>query len=444
MTTTSETDLDEGTRGRRPIKLLGFGALHAFNTALNMGFTLLQLLVLARILSISRYSEIVFLSTIGFYLQPIDQAIGRSSFVALQGGEADVLQPQRPEIRLVLAAHASLVVAVSLIVPSLLQTVASSVWSEDVLFLFLSLAINMWAFDLQSTAWAIGRNVPFVQVSIAHRLLHLCALATAFWTKSFAAFVAISSLATIFCVVLVWRMFAQAGLLQASARQFDWSGYIGIFRLSFLATLTDFLALNAPYALVAARFGIGPSLIAFDSVMKVARIVMAGARTLAEIVLPRHSALVAGGRLDYARSTFRAVLGLSFCLTLIPAAAIALAGGTLFHILLGRNDVVPQTAMIAAATIVLASGIYQPASFFLGYSNARSSIYTMGVQAFVAMTGFGAALYLLPRSSSWLLTTFAFAFFALAFGAAWLADRTFRLPRLSEIIEPAALANESV
>ena len=407
-----------------------------------MGFTLLQLLVLARILPIARYSEIVFLATVGFYLQPIDQAIGRSNFVALQNSHPHAEDRYRSEIRAVIAWHAGLVLAVSLAVPSLLQVVASPMWIEDVLFLFLGLTINLWAFDLQSTAWAIGRNMPFVQLSIVHRLVHLSALALAFTTGRFAVFVGISSVASLLALLVVLALFARSGLLRRDRSAQDWAGYRKVLRLSFLATLTDFLTLNAPYALVAARFGIGPSLVAFDSVMKVARIMMAAARTLAEIVLPRHSALVAGGRLANARSMFRMVLGASLGVALIPFLAISTAGGTLFHILLGRNDVVPLAAMPAAALIVLASGLYQPASFFLSFSNEKLSILALSLGALVAIIGFGVLLVCAPATSAWLLSSFAAVFLGLAVVSAWLTDRLFRTPTAR--IEPAVLVNESV
>ncbi len=407
-----------------------------------MGFTLFQLLVLARILPLARYSEIVFLATVGFYLQPIDQAIGRSNFIALQNSHPHAEDRYRSEIRAVIALHGGLVLAVSLIVPSILHAVASPMWIEDVLFLFLGLAINLWAFDLQSTAWAIGRNLPFVQLSILHRLIHLSALALAFATGRFAFFVGISSIATMLALLVVFGMFAKAGLLRHDPRAEDWTNYRRVLRLSFLATITDFLTLNAPYALVAARFGIGPSLVAFDSVMKVARIMMAAARTLAEIVLPRHSALVAGGRLANARSMFRKVLGASLGLALIPFLAISTAGGALFHLLLGRNDVVPLSAMPAAALIVLASGLYQPASFFLSFSDRKRSILALSLGATVAIASFGALLISAPATSGWLLSSFATVFVGLAAAAAWLTDQSFKRPTV--LVEPAVLVNESV
>ena len=61
--------------------------------------------------------------------------------------------------------------------PSLLAPIGSSRWSADVLFLLLGLATNFWAFELQSLAWALGRNLPFVRLALAHRSAHFGALA---------------------------------------------------------------------------------------------------------------------------------------------------------------------------------------------------------------------------------------------------------------------------
>ncbi len=412
--------------------LLGFGILHAFNTALNMGFTLLQLVVLARILPFERYSEVVFLATIGFYVQPIDQAIGKSHFVALQVVDGTPRR-ERPELPIVLAAQAALLLVIAFVIPSFVNHAGSLSWVEDVLFLFLCLSINFWAFDLQSTAWAVQRNLSFVKLSIVHRACHFGALAIAFATGSFTLFVALASLATFLCLLVVAWMFVGAGFFAGRRPSADWRGYLGIFRLSLLATLTDFLVLNAPYALVAAKFGIGPALVIFDSVMKVARIVMAGSRTLAEIALTRHGNLVAGHRMREARGLFRVIVGLSLAATLVPVGAILAVGHVVFHSLLGHNDVVPDAAMPAAALIVLASGLYQPTAFFLSFSNRRGAIRRLTAVTVVVIAVFSALLYILPIGPVMLLALFGTGFLGIGCAAAWLADRLYLVPKPARV-----------
>src|SRR5271166_2457967 len=235
----------------------GFAALHACNTALNMGFTLLQVLVLARILPPARYSEVVFLTAIGFYFQPFNQAVGKANFMALrdeavQSGRVG----GRPEVVAALAIQATVLLVASLAIPAALQSFGSRLWFEDTLFLFLCLAINFWAFDLQSTAWAVDRNLAFVRLSLVHRTLHSCALVIGYATSSLLVFGCLGSIATIFCVSFVATMLFGAGL-RASSPNAAWPEFFRTLWLAMLSTLADFIVLNAPYSLVTARVGVG-------------------------------------------------------------------------------------------------------------------------------------------------------------------------------------------
>ena len=408
-------------------RLFGFPALHAGNTALNMGFTLLQLLVLAHILALDRYSEIVFLATIGFYVQPLNQACGKTAFVALRP-DAVRGRAARPRVELAtsLACQGVVILVLALAVPSVLATPGTRVWAEDAMFLFLSLAVNAWAFDLQSTAWAVGLNLPFVRLSIVHRGLHLAALGAGFATNQLIVFVVPASVATVACGTVALRMFARAGLLGMGSAPKDWRGYGVVFRAALLSTAADFLMLNAPYVLLTTRFGIGPMLIVFDSVMKVARITMAGSRTLGEIALPRHSAMTESGRTAEARRLFWMVFALCVGASAVPALAIAIAGQTVFHLLLGANDVVAPSAMVPAALVIVASGLYQSTSFFLGYGNARQASLVVAATATGALATFFCSLYLIAPVPSVVLSAFGLAMLCVGLVAAALMDQSFR------------------
>ncbi len=432
-----------GGEGRPPV---GFGVLHAGNTMLNMGFTLLQLLVLAHILPLDRYSEVVFLTSIGFYVQPIDQALGKANFVALRAivGQGAATAGRR-EVLAALWGQAVLLIAVSLAVPSLLAPLGSQRWIEDVLFLALSLATNYWAFDLQSTAWAIDRNLPFVKLAMAHRVAHFGALALAAVSGSFLLFGIAASGATLVAMSIVARMFARAGVFQTTARLADWPDYARIFGVSLLATITDLLVLNAPYGLIAARFGIGPMLVVFDSIMKVARIAMAGARTLAEIALSRHSTFVAAGRSREARGLFLLVVGACLGATFVPALVVALAGPTVFRLLLGANNVIPPAAMMPAALVIMASALYQPAVFFLGYSNQRKPVQTLALCAAAVLALFALGLFLVPMQPALMLGVFGLCFAGIGVLALFLTNRLFGEPApRSRSLEAATLAEAAI
>ena len=388
-------------------RMFGFAVLHIGNTALNMGFTLLQLLVLAHILPLGRYSEIVFLATIGFYVQPLNQACGKTAFVVLRP-DAVRGRAARPRVEIArsLACQGLVVVALALAVPSFLAVPGARAWAEDALFLFLSLAVNAWAFDLQLTAWAIDLNLAFVRLSLAHRGLHVAALAAGFATGQLMVFVVPASIATLICGAIALRMFARAGLLGTGSAPGEWRRYGEVFRSALLSTAADFIVLNVPYFLLTTRFGIGPMLIIFDSVMKVARITMAGSRTFGEIALPRYSAMAEGGRNAEARRLFWAVILLCMGASAVPALVIALAGSTVFHLLLSSNDIITSDTMLPAGFIILASGLYQSTSFFLGYGNRRQATLVMAAAASGMLALFFCSLYLITSTPFAVLSAF--------------------------------------
>lgn len=411
--------------------LTGFGALHVANTALNMGFTLAQLLVLARILPLGHYAEIVFLTAIGFYFQPINQAIGRANFLVLRGGAVTANGPEAqaagPDLRVLLGGQACVLVLAALAIPCALAPPGSGRWAGDALFLFLCLSINFWAFDLQSTAWSIDRGLAFVRISLLQRTVHVGALALAWWTGSFPAFVGLAAFTSVVGMAVVLRLFARAGLF-ASAGAPDWRRYGGVLRTSILSTLVDFAVLNAPYALIAGRFGIGPTLIAFDCTMKMARITMAGARTLAEIALPRHSRLVAQARRAEARRLYTGVCLLSAAAAAVPALVVLTDGPRVFSLLLGSSDVVPAAAALPAALIVLTAGLYQPVMFFLSYGGRQDLIQALTILGFAILLAFAAALYALPPGIPETLTAFSLGFLVLLAVAGFLGHRLFAAP----------------
>ena len=166
-----------------------------------------------------------------------------------------------------------------------------------------------------------------------------------------------------------------------------------------LSTLFELLVLNSPYAVLTALFGVGPVLVVFDTVMKVCRLAMAGTRTLAEIFLPRISRQLVAGDTAGARRGLLLVTATSLAATAIPAAAVLFFSPFVFNLLLGPNNVVPAEAAPAAALIVLTSGIYQPAAFFLSYLNAKAAIRRITALALAGVVVYAAALSFLGDAS---------------------------------------------
>jgi hypothetical protein len=149
------TDFALGGRTRRIVGwATGFGALHIVHTALNLGYTLIQMLVLARGLDQSRYAEVVFLTAVSFYVQPIDQAIGRANYMALRPGSLGVGPAAGGEIFRFLGAQALLLVVLSFAIPLWFGVDDPVRYLGNVLYLFGCLFTAYWSFDLQSTVWS--------------------------------------------------------------------------------------------------------------------------------------------------------------------------------------------------------------------------------------------------------------------------------------------------
>jgi len=388
------SDVALTSRTKRIVGLAtGFGALHIVHTALNLGFTLLQLLVLARGLDASRYAEIVFLTAVGFYVQPIDQAIGRANYMALRPGALGVGEAAGGEIRHFLLAQAALLTVLSFLIPLVFGVDDPVRYLGNALYLFGCLFTAYWSFDLQSTVWSADLGRQFAFVSIIRRLLFIAALGLFWTTGSFLLFGVATTVIVVAFMALLVRLLRQSQTRLFGAGPVTRAGIAAHWKrfwASLVFALSELFVLNSPYAVVTALLGVGPALVMFDSVMKVCRLAMAGTRTLAEIFLPRISRQLLAGDMPKARRGLSLVIGLCVAASAVPALAVLFFGQAIFDLLLGQNNVVPPEAAPVAATIVLISGFYQPATLFLSYLNAARLIRRVAQFAFA-----GAAVYVL-------------------------------------------------
>jgi hypothetical protein len=248
----------------------------------------------------------------------------------------------------------------------------------------------------------------------------------AWWTDSFLTFVALAGATTLVCTAAVLRMLLRSDLL-VSAGVTEWSRYAAILRTSALSTLVDFAVLNAPYALIASRYGIGPALIAFDCTMKLARITMAGSRTLAEITLPRYMRLRGQERGGEARRLVGRIVLLSGMAAAIPGFIVFMDGARVFSLLLGDDTVVPAGVAVPAAVIILTSGLYQPVAFFIGYGSSHAIVKRLTIFSFTILFAFTVALYAVSLNISEMMGVFCLAFLALLVVAGFFVNQI--LPR---------------
>jgi hypothetical protein len=387
------SDIAVQSRTRRLVGFAtGFGSLHIAHTALNLGYTLVQLLVLARGLDQQRYAEVVFLTAVSFYVQPIDQAIGRANYMALRPVALGAGGGTGREVFGFLGAQAVLLTVLSFLIPAWFGLDDPQRYLGNVLYLFGCLFTAYWSFDLQSTVWSADLGRQFAFISIVRRLLFIGALALFWVTGNFLLFGLATTIIVLAFMVLLVNMMRRSTLrkIAAPATRDGILEHARRFWSSLVFALSELLVLNSPYAVVTALFGVGPALVMFDSVMKVCRLAMSGTRTLAEIFLPRISKALLGGEMPKARRGLLLVTALCVAASAVPAAAVFFFGDAIFDLLLRQNNVVPREAIPVAALIVLISGFYQPATLFLSYLNAARLIRRVALFAFA-----GAAAYVL-------------------------------------------------
>lgn len=406
MTTDGASRTPTSPAGELFRKLSGFGGLHVGLTVLNSIFALAMLMVLSRALPPGRYPEVVFLTAVAIYVQVIDQALGRSNFVALREGWLRGERGPRPDVAAGLFGQVGVLAAVALLAPLALPMTDAREYAENALFLGFALSAGYWSFTLQSTAWAIDAALGFVRLGLAQRAAHFAALVVLWATRDFLLFAILMLAVSLACGALGLRLLLKEhpGLRLGGAADGDWSGQLARFRTSLLSTVSELALFNSPYAVLLALFGVGPAMVAFDSILKLGRLVLMGARTLAEVALPRHSRLMAGGDRRGASRLALTVLGLCLAGASAPAAALLARSDLVFDLLLGPNNVVPANAGPAAAAILIAMALYQPAMFLLGYADARAEVRRFTVFAIAGVAAFAGAVSLLrlgPVATLW-------------------------------------------
>jgi hypothetical protein len=256
-------------------------------------------------------------------------------------------------------------------------------------YLLFALLTNFWAFDLQSTAFALEIGGKFVRWSLLHRLCQVAVLSALWLSASFYIFASLAAGVFIaFSIFACAALVREIGFQRLPSIQVSRRSRVQLFATSFMSGLADLLILNVPYAVVSFTYGVGSTLVVFDSVMKLARLVMAGSRTLAEIGLPRHSRFVVQLDVRSANRLFSQLVVLCVLASAVPAAVVAINTPLVFSLLLGPNNIVPPGAAMAISIIIVATGLYQPASMLLSFTNdyfaiRRFALMVSSISAFV-------------------------------------------------------------
>jgi O-antigen/teichoic acid export membrane protein len=379
--------------------LASFGVVHTANAVWAIAHTLVQLVVLSRILPAPLYAAVVAITAAGLYLQPISQACGRANYIALraQAGRPDGRSP--PEVTTMLFASLALGLAASAI---LVFAVTGAGHNQPLaLGLFLAGAIlnNIWYYDLQLAMWALDVTLPFERLSFVRRLCLLAALGVFYVSQDLLVFSLLVNVIGVAFMLMLLRLPPDPQLLLPSnltrlTRQ-RWRTQLRCFGTALLSTLSELTVFNATYAVTVYSFGVGPVLVTFDSILKLTRVGLTVTRNLSEIVLPRHSRARSEGNTHRSLGLFGMALGGALGFNLLFAAVLVVFGDDVFRLMLGPNDVVPSGAGVPAAAIQIAAALYGGSSFFLSLSGHARQIIHLTAIAAIAVAVFAVATVVL-------------------------------------------------
>jgi O-antigen/teichoic acid export membrane protein len=361
-------------------KLTGFAALHALNTGLNLVYTLLQLLVLARTLDPERYTQIVLLLSFGIYFQPVDQAIGRASYIVLRKNYVSRAASRGVHvITSVDFVYSALLAVACFTVPLLVAPHGHREYFESSLLLVGSLFTNTWSYRTQSIAWAVGLERYFSVLSLWRRLAHMAALALLWLSQDLLAFcIAVALCIFVFQIIAVVTVARSSTLFRPSSlvhwRWHELVNYVGRVANSLLSSLSELLVLNSPYLLIPFFYGVSPLIVVYDSVMKVARLSITGTRAFVETQLPKLSQLLIIGAIGAVESLALRLVVICFMGAALLAVFVVFKGSLLFSLLLGPNNLITPDLLAPAAAIILVTSIYQPIVVMLSYGEFPRTI----------------------------------------------------------------------
>lgn len=398
----------------------GFAGVHAGNAGLSIVYQLLQILVIARVVDHRLYQMTVAIQVASLYLLPINQAVSRANFVLLRERLVKTARvDSAPEAAAALQASQAILLIASFAVPPLVGAVDPATYVTMATVLFTATFNNIWYSELQMTMMAAGRAMRFEAITFVRRALTYVVLAWLYISHDYLGFNLVMAGVTVgFHVFLLWSVGRETDLFHwptGLTRAAAWR-HIERLWVSLQATFAEWLTLNGPYAVFAARFGIGPGLVALDSVLKLLRMTVLVTRNLSEIALPRVSHAIFSHQPQNARLPALAALLAGGGASAVVAGAVAFRQEWTFNLLLGHNNVVPPGAGWPAALAILSGAAFAVGSHLVGHSGHPRAIRSLMLVAMASTAVF--ALYALLSRLSVVQGIWAFA---LSFGVVGVA-----------------------
>ena len=371
-----------------------FALFHLINSSLSFALSFGQLFVFVRVLDADSYGAAVLVMSIGLYLVPVDGALSKVAFVQLRG---EFLNRRTSENRAVVyrlySAYAVLLLAG---IAGYAALVAARL--DLVLLLGFCLVANFWHFEVQTLGWAIDQGMAFEKAELFRRSCNFALLGALYATGWFGAYAGTMLLLSLGCMAWYARVLARAGAGIGPLHRLRPAELIDALRRSgrdlggaAAGSATDFMLMNAPYAIVTALYGAGAPLIALDTCLKLLRAIVMALRICSEALLPKQSAALNEG--DYARLVriLTAIATMSSLPALLVCGALAASGDGLFRALLGPlASVMPAGTGLVLITLIAAGLTQNLASSFLSYSGFFADVLKTAKLAAVLMLGLAA------------------------------------------------------
>ena len=345
--------------------------LHGVSAVLNLCFSLLQTLVLARTLDVAAFSQLVVLVSAGLFLAPVYQLVARGNYalfaeVRSRSDWRDHLGPAADAILLtqLLSVLASVVASLLLAAPeSFLPFVAFS--------LYINLS-NSWYNEFQTSFFMCDQGVAFTYVSLARRACSYVTLSILLYTHSFALFCSLMGLqAVAFHVLVVWvHRAADVSSLLVPRGLGDLRALIHhLWRSAAVVSVigAEWVAFSFPYLVFTGCFGASVELVILDTGLKLVRVALTFVRALAEAALPKltiarsaHEWLMIG---EESSRLAKATLAIALPI----ACVIGFFGNACFRFLLGAEFPIPHEVGLPFAVSTVFASLLQLALLLVGF-----------------------------------------------------------------------------
>lgn len=402
-----------------------YGILHGTHAVVAIIYSAMQTIVFAHTLTLEMYAKVVAITVMGFYTQPLNQAVGRAAFVMMRRHSSSS-RSAPSQVAVVFYSNLCLLSLIAVLAPFLTGFRSPVEYSALFLWALAVFSVNVWAYDIQSIFWAVGFTVSYDINSAPRRIAMIVALYYLWISHNFLFFAIINLVVAFLSTAILIRkvsevsdVFSTNHLRRIKGRQLREQFHIILS--SLMSTFSELMVLNGAYLSIATIYGVGAAMVGYDTIMKCVRVSLTGCRISAEVVLSKQTAALERGDVRKARLILIGAMVASFIVSAPLAVPFLLRGDMLFKLLLGHNDVLPNGLGPVAATLMLSAVLYQPTSLLISYSGTRAVIWRMALVTVAGLLGLSAFLAFYKPGLVEMMWSYAAFFVAIALSLVWFA-----------------------